>query len=213
MSAVAWLMAASAMWQQSSPTTRPDSLADSTSASQRPAAIGPLLPTIPARVEPVAFGADTARQQQRPRAIEYSHLYEVRAAIHHYASFATLPLFAAEYALGQSLYRNQGANSSSTRQAHSLVAAGVAGLFGLNTVTGVWNLWDARKEPAGRLRRYLHSALMIVSDAGFVAVGATAPDDDGGAANGNRAALHRTLAITSMSAALAGYAMMLIWKD
>jgi hypothetical protein len=94
------------------------------------------------------------------------------------------------------------------------VALGIAGLFAVNTVTGGWNLWDARKDPNGRLRRYIHAALMIVSDAGFVATGASAP---GGHSRrlSNRAALertHRGIAVASMSTALAGYVMMLVWK-
>ena len=37
-------------------------------------------------------------------AIEHSNAYQTRAKIHKYSSFATLPLFAVEVALGQSLY-------------------------------------------------------------------------------------------------------------
>src|SRR5262249_25879591 len=41
--------------------------------------------------------------QPPPRPSPYSRAYELRKDIHKYASYATLPLFAAEYALGQSL--------------------------------------------------------------------------------------------------------------
>ena len=158
--------------------------------------------------------ADTGRK--RPRAIEYSNFYSVRLAIHRYASYATLPLFVAEYALGRSLYNTPPDSvSGSVRSAHGAVAVGIAGLFGINTVTGGWNLWDARKDPAGRTRRYVHAALMLVSDAGFVATGALAPSrraELAGTIDLNRRSLHRTVAIASMSTALAGYLMMLIWK-
>src|SRR5882724_8922795 len=65
-------------------------------------------------------------------AIEHSDAYQTRAKIHKYASFATLPLFAAELALGQSL---NGSNDGK-KGAHALVGAGIVGLCGVNTVTG-----------------------------------------------------------------------------
>ena len=173
-----------------------------------PQQIGPAL-------APVFVLQDTG-QRQRPRAIEYSNFFTLRATIHRDASYATLPLFVAEYALGRSLYnKSPDSTSSSLRSAHSVVAIGIAGLFGLNTVTGAWNLWDARKDPAGRTRRYIHSALMILSDAGFVATGALAPGhpDPGEPVDQNRRRLHRSVAIASMSTALAGYVMMFFWKD
>ncbi|HET7296748.1 MAG TPA: hypothetical protein VFI66_06370 [Gemmatimonadales bacterium] len=158
--------------------------------------------------------ADTG--QRRPRAVEYSNLYSVRLTIHRYASYATIPLFVAEYALGRSLYNTPPDSvSHSVRSAHGLVAVGIAGLFGINTVTGGWNLWDSRKDPAGRARRYVHAALMLASDAGFVATGALAPSrrqELAGTIDPNRRSLHRTVAMASMGTALAGYAMMLIWK-
>ena len=172
-------------------------------------------PLIRAEIPAVSYtleAPDTA-QGPRPRAFEYSQAYETRLAIHHWASYATIPLFAAEYVLGQKLFSDT-ARGSSTRSAHQAVALGVAGLFGLNTITGAWNLWDARKDPNARLRRYLHAALMIVSDAGFVATGASAP---GGRARLqsnllDRERTHRAIAVASMGTALAGYVMMLVWK-
>lgn len=213
MLAIGWLMAASAVWQQSPQApTRPDSAPDSVqAAAATPAPIGPAIPAAFPRVEPIPAQADSTASQ-RPRAIEYSDAYGVRMAIHRYASYATIPLFVAEFALGQSLYNNP-PGSSSTAQAHRLVAAGVAGLFVVNTVTGTWGLWDSRKDPAGRLRRYLHSALLIASDAGFVATGATAPSSRRFAADPSQARVHRTIAIASMGTALAGYVMMLLWKN
>src|SRR5262245_4254425 len=48
-----------------------------------------------------------------PPPTPYTHAYEVRKDIHKYASYATLPLFAGEYALGESLH--EPGESSSTR--------------------------------------------------------------------------------------------------
>jgi len=162
--------------------------------------------------EPVLVVADSGRQ--RPRAVEYSDFYYTRLEIHRIASYATVPLFVAEYILGTKLYNNP-PGSQSTVDAHRLVALGVAGLFGVNTVTGAWNLWDSRHDPAGRTRRWIHAGLMFLADAGFVATGATAPSPrrilfSGGAVNKST---HRTLAIASMSTALASYVMMLLWKN
>src|SRR5262249_17979188 len=80
------------------------------------------------------------QQPLHPVAIQHSDAYQTRAKIHKYASFATLPLFAGELALGQSLF-NSPDNSSGKRGLHAAVGAGIIGLFGLNTVTGSWNLF------------------------------------------------------------------------
>lgn len=158
-----------------------------------------------------ALAAPDTGGRRRPRAIEYSDLYGVRLQIHRVASYATLPLFVGEFALGQSLY-NHPPGSSATLTAHQITALGLAGLFGLNTVTGAWNLWDSRHDPADRTRRYLHAALMFISDAGFVASGATAPGRRRILRDPSAAATHRTIALTSMGVALVGYGMMLVWK-
>jgi hypothetical protein len=196
MQSLVWLLAASGAWQQATPP--------------HPAAGPPWAPAIAALA-----AADSG--QRRPRAVEYSQFYSVRLTIHRYASYATIPLFVAEYALGRSLYNTPPDSvSSSVRSAHGAVALGIAGLFGLNTVTGGWNLWDARKDPSGRARRYVHAGLMLISDAGFVATGALAPSrraELAGTIDPNRRRLHETVAIASMSTALAGYVMMLLWKN
>ena len=92
-------------------------------------------------------------------------------------SFAILPLFATELILGQSLYEDGG---SSKKDAHVAVGVGIGTLFGINTVTGVWNLLESRKDPNGRKRRVIHSVLMLAADAGFVATAALAPDSEHG---------------------------------
>lgn len=172
-------------------------------------------------VRPVAFPsfAPTLRQRdlapppQRPKAVEFSDGYYTRATIHRYASYATVPLFVTEYLIGRSLY-NQTGESESLRSWHAVTAGGIYTLFAVNTVTGGWNLWEGRAVKEGRTRRYVHSALMFVSGAGFVATAMLAPDeeDEGGGNSGDRQT-HRTVAIASMSTALAGYLMMLIWND
>ena len=152
---------------------------------------------------------------QRRRAVEYSEWYYRRLTIHKVASYATLPLFVTEYYLGDKLYRDEG--TSSTKSAHSAVATGIGVLFGVNTVTGVWNLWDSRHESQGKARRITHSVLMLASDAGFVATAAMAPEGSDDFENdfenvSDDRQRHRAVAIGSLSVAAAGYVMMLLWK-
>jgi hypothetical protein len=162
--------------------------------------------------------SDTTRPR-RPKAIQYSDLYYTRLKIHQVASYLTVPLFVAQYFSGRELWNHPDSHGLA-RDAHGPLAASIAGLFAVNTVTGVWNLWDSRKDPSGRTRRWIHSLTMIAADAGFVVVGATAPGDDdregGGGGVGihsSGARTHRNVAIASMSVALSSYLMMLIWKD
>jgi hypothetical protein len=142
----------------------------------------------------------------RPIAFEYSRGYEVRRRIHYIASFATLPLFGTQVVLGQKLYNGTGGDSVKT--AHTAVATSIAALFGVNTVTGVWNLWEARKDPSRRGKRLAHGLLMLSADAGFVATGLLAPGDRTNTAD--RRSTHRAVAIASMSVATAGYLLMLL---
>jgi hypothetical protein len=70
-----------------------------------------------------------------------------------------LPRFAVELALGQSLYNNTpGPTAGGNRTAHAFVGAGIVGLFGLNTVTGAWNLFgEGWSDTQGRTRRLRNS--------------------------------------------------------
>jgi len=153
--------------------------------------------------------ADTT---QRRHAVEYSDWYYRRLTIHKVASYTTIPLFATEYVLGDKLYN--GTASSSTRSAHQAVAAGIGVLFGVNTVTGLWNLWDSRHEAEGRARRTTHALLMLAADAGFVATASLAPEgeDDSFEVSSDNRSRHRTVAVTSMAVSLASYLMMYVWK-
>ena len=160
-----------------------------------------------------ANGASQAPPARRPVAFEYSEGYKTRLKIHKYASYATLPLFVAQFAVGQKLYDGNG--SDATRTAHGILAGGTAVLFGVNTVTGVWNLSEARKDPNGRTKRMVHGILMAVADAGFVVTGLTAPESEHEGrlayeSGGNNRSTHRAVALTSMGIATVAYVMMLI---
>ena len=151
----------------------------------------------------------------RRHAIQYSDAYYTRLTIHRIGSYTILPLFAAEYALGQNLIQDA-SPPSWMRPTHGLVAGGIGVLFGVNTITGAWNLWDSRQDPAGRTRRYTHTALMLASDAGFLATGLLAPGHHQRFASfsdyQNRQRIHKNVAIASISVSTIGGVMMWFWK-
>jgi hypothetical protein len=153
----------------------------------------------------LAAAAPQEAQPARPKAVEYSDAYYTRRKIHFIASFATLPLFVTQVVLGQKLYEG---STSGVRTAHGAVATSIAALFGVNSVTGVWNLWEARKDPTHRAKRLTHGLMMLGADAGFVATGMLAPDEG---EVGNRGA-HRAVALTSMGVATASYLLMLLTR-
>jgi hypothetical protein len=147
----------------------------------------------------------------RARAFEYSDGYRTRLKIHKIASFATLPLFAAQFAVGQKLYNYNYDPSDNTRSLHGGLAVATAALFAVNTVTGVWNLAEGRKDPNHRTKRMVHGILMAVADAGFVATGVMTPEsEDEFEGGGASRSTHRAVALTSMGVATVAYLMMLI---
>lgn len=150
--------------------------------------------------------AAPAQEAAPPPPFEYSDGYSTRRRIHMVASYAMLPLVTTQLVLGQRLY--DGTAGAGERDAHSAVAAGIGALFVVNSVTGVWNLWEARKDPIGRGRRLTHGLLMLAADAGFVATGVLAPQDG---RSGNRSA-HRAVALTSIGTATASYLFMLFTR-
>lgn len=162
-----------------------------------------------------AMGADAAAGAQTPvqTAVEYSDAYRLRARIHRIASFTTLPLFGAEAIIGQSLYSSP---SSTKKDLHLAMAGAIAGLFAVNSVTGVWNLLEARKDPNGRTKRWIHGILMLAADVGFLATALTAPEDErehgGLGTQSSSRATHRAVAFSAIGAATAGYTIMLVGR-
>lgn len=144
-----------------------------------------------------------------PTATTYSNGYEVRLKIHKYSSWATIPLFATEFGLGQSLYNHP--ETGAKKAAHGIVGTGIVGLFGLNTFTGVWNLWEGRHDTDGRPLRIVHSVLMIAADGGFLAATATGPHVRNGIiTNPSDKSLHRDIAIASIGVGTVSYLLMLL---
>lgn len=185
-----------------------DSPPAETAAVGRPWHVTFMAPSTPAvlHVDREVAAATFKQDSQRPIAIEYSDAYNSRRKIHMIASYATIPLFAAQYWAGEKLFDDR--ENSSAKSLHGALTIGIASLFGVNTVTGVWNLWEARKDPNGRTRRLVHGLMMLGADAGFAATGALAPDDDNSAGRST----HRTVAITSMGISVASYVYMLVTR-
>jgi hypothetical protein len=156
-----------------------------------------------------AIALDTL-PKKRPRAIAYSEWYGRRLAIHRTLSWAMIPLFAASYVTGDKLLNDGRENSPDwVRTVHPLAAGGSAVVFGVNTVTGLWNLWDSRKDPNGRTRRLIHAGLLLAADAGFVYTGSLGDD---ARENGDIRRRHRTFAISSMAVSTASWVYMLVTK-
>lgn len=187
---------------------------DDANASDTTASSSSVLDSSPSPAEGVVIPA----QQDDPQplhagAVEYSDAYQMRRKIHKIASFATLPLFAAEFALGQSMYNSTPTDASSKRGLHAALGTGIIGLFAVNTVTGAWNLFgEGWHDPNGRTLRVVHGLLMMAADVGFVATAADGPNS-----RSARQALtyetnkvtHRNIAVASISVGTAGYLLML----
>ena len=92
-----------------------------------------------------------------------------------------------------------------------IVGTGIVGLFGLNTFTGGWNLWEGRHDTDGRPIRIVHSALMLAATGGFLATTATGPHVRNGIiTNPSDKSLHRYIAVASISVGTVGYLLMLL---
>jgi hypothetical protein len=171
---------------------------------------------------PIDLAGDTALSPGSGRGIQQSvdlsNGYYTRLDIHRYASYATLPLFAVEAIAGQKLLENGSNAPIWAEKVHKPAAYLVAGIFAVNTVTGLLNLSEASKIKQGKKRRTVHTILMLASTAGFIYSGTQAPttdEVDERIANGTRGGWtrHKASAWASMSVATIGYLMMYVWKD
>jgi hypothetical protein len=161
--------------------------------------------------EQTSAGHDTTQPRRRTGAIEYSNGYYTRLKIHRVLSFAMLPLFAGSFITGDQIIRKGDDAPGWARSLHKPLAAGTAVVFGANTITGVWNLWDSRKDPAGRAKRYIHSILFIAAGAGFV-YAASKAEDESAAGGGSQNHAHRNIALASMGISVSSWALMLFFK-
>jgi len=112
---------------------------------------------------------------------------------------------------GNQLYQKSDGAPEWAKTGHRVGATALATVFGVNTVTGLWNLWDSRAVSQGRTRRTIHTLLMLASDAGFAYAGIKLADEAENSAEKRKQ--HRNLAFASMGVAITGSGMMLLWRD
>jgi hypothetical protein len=179
-----------------------------------PAGLAPSPEPVGFAIGPIDLRGDTAIQQS----IDLSDGYYTRLDIHRYASYGTLPLFAIEAIAGQKLLEEGSGAPLWAEQVHKPAAYLVAGIFAVNTITGLLNYGEAKKIRQGRSRRKVHTILMLASTAGFIYSGTQAPttsEVDERIANGTRGGWtrHKASAWASMTVATVGYLMMYVWKD
>lgn len=167
----------------------------------------------PFRLElPVSLQVDQdTTPRRRRKSVEVSEWYERRLRIHRYGAYATIPLFIFQAAAGNELYNKGDGAAGWAKNGHRVGATGLATVFGVNTVTGLWNLWDSRSVPQGRTRRTIHTLLMLTADAGFAYAGIKLSEDAEQSAAARRK--HRNTAYASMGVAVTGAGMMLLWRD
>jgi hypothetical protein len=171
------------------------------------------LPTISSRLDlPVSLQIDgDTTPRRRRKSIEVSEWYERRLRIHRYGAYATIPLFAFQAAAGNEIYNKGDGAAGWAKNGHRVGATALATVFSVNTVTGLWNLWDSRAVEQGRTRRTIHTLLMLASDAGFAYAGIKLSEDAEQSADARRR--HRNTAYASMGVAITGAGMMLLWRD
>ena len=156
--------------------------------------------------EPMA-SADTVHK--RRKAVVMSDAAVLRLRIHRYASYTVIPLFALQAIAGNQLLQadNGGVERPGwAKSAHSFGAAAIGTVFAVNTITGVWSLYDQRANTDGRTRRWVHSILMLASDAGFTWTGIKLADDAKRSSSSRDD--HRNVAYASIGTALVGYGIM-----
>jgi hypothetical protein len=103
---------------------------------------------------------DTPRTR-RPRAIEVSDWYSRRLTIHRYVAYATVPVFALQWAAGDRLYKHGSQAPTWAKTMHRVGATSLAGMFTVNTVTGAWNWWDSRSSSQGRVLRTVQNCASL----------------------------------------------------
>jgi len=168
--------------------------------------------------QPVGVGApmisDDTTPARRRKAVEISDGYALRLKIHYIASFATLPIFAAQAVVGEQLFNAEQKGNpppAGMRGTHDAIAVALGALFVTNTVTGAWNWWETRHQEKGRTWRTIHAALMLAADAGFAYTASLGSKSQFTRLGGNVSRdNHRNWAEASAGVALASYIMM--WK-
>jgi hypothetical protein len=156
---------------------------------------------------------DTARARPRVKAVEYSGFYRARLKVHRVLSYTMIPLFIGSYLTGDQILKHRVDHTDPPKWAsdlHRPFAIATGSVFAVNTVTGLWNLWDSRKNPVGQTKRTIHSLLFIAATAGFTYAGTSLAHDAKN--NEDPHHFHRTVAVASMGVSLLSWGMMIFLK-
>jgi len=159
-------------------------------------------------ITPATIPLDTVRK--RKKAIEVSEWYGRRLTIHRYVAFATIPVFAAQWAAGDQLYDKSRDAPTWAKTTHRVGATTLAAMFTVNTVTGAWNWWDSRGVPQGRVLRTIHALSILGADAAFTYAGAKLSDEAENSASKRQQ--HKTVALSAMGVTIASGLMMKLWN-
>ena len=166
--------------------------------------------TIRVRKSAVAALAPDDTVRRRPRAIEVSEWYGRRLTIHRTLSYVTLPVFAGQYIAGERLFKEGSTAPTWAKTGHRVGATALAGIFTVNTVTGLWNLWDSRAVANHRALRTTHALLMLTADAAFTYAGAKLSDQAEQSLDRRR--LHRTIALSATGLTVASSVVMKLFN-
>jgi hypothetical protein len=151
---------------------------------------------------------DTVRK--RPKVVEVSEWYSRRLTIHRYVAYGTLPVFAAQWAAGKRLYDDSRAAPQWAKTTHRVGATTLAAGFTVNTVTGLWNLWESRSVEQGRVLRTVHALTILGADAAFTYAGVKLSDEAENSIDKRRQ--HRTVALSAMAVTTVSGLAMKLWN-
>lgn len=153
---------------------------------------------------------DDTIPRRRRKSVDISEWYSRRLTVHRYIAYSTLPVFALQYAAGSQLYTKGASAPTWAKTMHRVGATALAGMFTVNTVTGVWNWWDSRSVEQNRVLRTIHALTMLGTDFAFSYTGAKLSNEAEN--SGDKRRLHRKVALWSIGVSTASGLAMKIWN-
>lgn len=172
------------------------------------AAVAPSIATGFRHLEIPADPGDTLRK--RRKAVEVSEWYGRRLTIHRYVAYATIPVFALQWAAGDQLIKKGDGAPSWAKTTHRAGATTLAGMFTVNTVTGAWNWWDSRSISQGRVLRTVHALTLLGADAAFTYTGVKLSNEAENSTD--KRYEHRRVALASMGVTVLSGLAMKLWN-
>ena len=154
------------------------------------------------------IAADTPRT--RPKVVEVSDWYSRRLTVHRYVAYATIPVFALQWAAGDRLYKHGAEAPTWAKTMHRVGATSLAAMFTVNTVTGAWNWWDSRSVKEGRVLRTIHALSILGADAAFTYAGAKLSNE--AETSQPKRQEHKTVALSAMGVTIASGLAMKFWN-